>query len=589
MNTPTSGAAHSGAAIDLSVVVIGRNEGERLVRCLQSIQRCDHGGLAFEVIYVDSASTDGSLQAARNSGAQAVLLQDAKPNAAKARNLGWRLARGRYVLFLDGDTELEPGFVVQALPALDDHSLCAVWGHRREVRPQQSIYTRVLDLDWMYPPGPSLYFGGDVLVRRVALEQVGGFDHTLNAGEEPEMCARLRKQGWHILHIDVPMTRHDLAISSLKAWARRSYRSGIAYAEVAWRMGRMGDPMWQHESRRDMVHGLLYSVSPLLVALAVWLAPAAALALACAALLLLARTASRASWRTPDRGLAWLYAMHVHLQKVPAVAGQLTWRWAHHQRRSLALVDYKAPSAARATDGAGSHAAAVGPGGYAAGASADNKTNKPTSATRNTTVHTEAGPAARTPTTFKGAMARALAPLAWCRRETLERAARIWAFARLQSDTGRALHPSNVVLGVVRVDGTRRVSIGSGARISPGVHLETQGEGCIVIGNDVVISAGVHIVAFERVDIGDGALIGEYTSIRDANHRLGTDSTRHSGHDSAAISIGRNVWLGRGVTVLMGAHIGDHACVGANAVVTRNLPAHSKAVGIPARALPAAR
>jgi acetyltransferase-like isoleucine patch superfamily enzyme/GT2 family glycosyltransferase len=548
MKTPTHATVCTGRPIDLSVVVIGRNEGERLVRCLQSIARCERAELAFELIYVDSASTDDSMKVAAEHGALALLLQDPQPNAAKARNLGWRTARGRHVLFLDGDTELEPGFVQRALPALHEPSLCAVWGHRREVRPQQSIYTRVLDLDWMYPPGPSLYFGGDVLVRRVALEQVGGFDPTLNAGEEPEMCARLRARGWSILHIDAPMTRHDLAISSLRAWAQRSYRSGIAYAEVAWRMRRMGDPMWRYESRRDMVHGLLYSASPLVVAVAAWLAPAAALALACAGLLLLARTAARASWRTPERSLAWLYAMHVHLQKVPAFAGQLSWHWAHHQQRSLALVDYKA----------------------SAEMAAETKTCK----------------AARTPATFKGALAKLLAPAAWCHRNVLERAARMWAFARLQSDTGCRLEPSNVVLGVVRVDGTRRVSIGRGARISPGVHLETQGQGCIVIGDDVVISAGVHIVAFERVEIGHGALIGEYSSIRDANHRLGTDSTRHSGHDHAAIAIGRNVWIGRGVTVLMGTHIGDHACVGANAVVTRDLPAHCKAVGIPARALP---
>jgi acetyltransferase-like isoleucine patch superfamily enzyme/GT2 family glycosyltransferase len=536
--------------IDLSVVVIGRNEGERLVRCLDSIARCDRAGLTLEVIYVDSGSTDSSLRVAQDSGARALPLGDPKPCAAKARNLGWRSARGRYVLFLDGDTELEPDFIAQALPVLDDPALCAVWGHRREVRPQQSVYTRVLDLDWMYPPGPSLYFGGDVLVRRVALEQVGGFDPTLNAGEEPEMCARLRAQGWSIMHIDAPMTRHDLAISSLRAWARRSFRSGIAYAEVAWRMGRLGDPLWQHESRRDLVHGLVYSVAPLLVALAAWLAPAAAIAMACAALLLLARTAARARWRTADRGLAWLYAIHVHLQKVPAVAGQLTWHWAHHQRRTLGLVDYKGGCGPAAQD-ARSDACRVAPA------------------------------------SFKSVLAQLLSPWAWFRREWLERGIRIWAFARLQSDMGRRLDPSNVVLGVVSVDGTRRISIGRDARISPGVHLETQGEGCIVIGDGVVISAGVHIVAFERVDIGTGALIGEYTSIRDANHRLGTDCTRHSGYDSAPVFIGRNVWIGRGVTVLKGARIGDHACVGANAVVTRDLPAHSRAVGAPARALAA--
>ncbi len=535
----TPSALPTTPAIDLSVVVIGRNEGERLGRCLLSIQSCDRAGLALEVIYVDSGSTDSSLALARSQGATALLLQDLQPNAAKARNLGWRSARGRLILFLDGDTELEPGFVAQALPALADPLLCAVWGHRRELRPRQSVYTRVLDLDWMYPPGPSLYFGGDALVRRAALAQVGGFDASLNAGEEPEMCARLRACGWGILHIDAPMTRHDLAIMSWQAWAQRSYRSGIAFAEVAWRMRRLGDPLWQHESRRDLGHGLLYCAAPCLLVLAAWQAPALAVAMVAAALLLLARTTARARWRTPSLGLACQYALHVHLQKVPAVAGQLAWRWAQHSQRSLALVDYK---------------------------------NKAVTAP----------PAGR----LKAGLAGLLAPLAWCRRAGLERLVRLWAFARLQSDLGNKLDPSNVVLGVVAVEGTRRISLGRGARFSPGVHLETQGEGRIVIGDGVVLSAGVHIVAFEWVEIGAGALIGEYSSIRDANHKLGTASTRHSGHESAAIYIGHNAWIGRGVCVLMGARIGDHCCVGANAVVTHDLPAHSRAVGVPARPLP---
>jgi acetyltransferase-like isoleucine patch superfamily enzyme len=126
--------------------------------------------------------------------------------------------------------------------------------------------------------------------------------------------------------------------------------------------------------------------------------------------------------------------------------------------------------------------------------------------------------------------------------------------------------------------------MGRGARISAGVHLETQGSGVIVIGDGVVLSAGVHIVAFDRVEVCNDALIGEYSSIRDANHRLRTERTRYSGHDSAPISIGRNVWLGRGVTVLKGASIGAHSCVGANAVVNRALPERSMATGVPARA-----
>ncbi|UHD18705.1 acyltransferase [Thiocapsa bogorovii] len=114
--------------------------------------------------------------------------------------------------------------------------------------------------------------------------------------------------------------------------------------------------------------------------------------------------------------------------------------------------------------------------------------------------------------------------------------------------------------------------------------LETQGAGEIEVGDEVVLSRGVHLVAFERIRIGDGSMVGEYTSIRDANHRTGTEpALRWSGHESSPITIGRQAWIGRGVTLLPGVTIGDAAVIGANAVVTRDIPAGAVAVGVPAR------
>jgi acetyltransferase-like isoleucine patch superfamily enzyme/GT2 family glycosyltransferase len=524
----------------ISVVVIGRNEGERLRRCLLSLQACDWQGQPHETLYVDSQSSDGSLALARSLGAQAVLLDDPSPCAAKARNLGWRQASGKFVLFLDGDTELEPGFVARALAVLQgDARLCAVWGHRRESDPEQSVYTRVLDLDWVYPAGPSLYFGGDVLVRRAALEQAGGFDPALKAGEEPELCARLRALGWTIEHLDIPMTRHDLALRSLRGWALRAYRSGIAYAEVAARMHALGDPLWQRESRRDRWHGLLYLLLlPLLVLTLAW-QPAAGLALLAASLLVLLRSAWRCRWKAPGQPLLWLqYALHSHLQKIPALAGQLAWQRAQRQRHEIGLVEYK--EEARQSSGR--------PG-------------------------------------LKSMLATALAPLARTARVLGEQWARLWSFARLREALDGRLDASNVVLGPVELRGTRRVSFGRNALVYPGVYLETQGEGCIEIGDGVVLSRGVHIVAYERIVLADGCMVGEYSSLRDANHRTSQESVRDSGHDSSPIELGRNVWIGRGVSVLKGARIGRNSIVGANAVVSRPLADNSRAAGVPARAL----
>jgi acetyltransferase-like isoleucine patch superfamily enzyme len=144
-----------------------------------------------------------------------------------------------------------------------------------------------------------------------------------------------------------------------------------------------------------------------------------------------------------------------------------------------------------------------------------------------------------------------------------------------------------VVQGKVSVHGSGRVRIGEHALFYPDVHLETQGNARIELGNKVVISRGTHIVAMAGIEIGEGSLIGEYTSIRDANHSREPDQPiRDSGYTAKPITIGRDVWLGRGVTVLGGVMIGDKATVGANAVVTRDVPAGATVVGIPAAPLP---
>lgn len=328
--------------IDVSVVVIGRNEGSRLERCLQSVVHARWSNTRHELIYVDSRSTDQSVASAQALGAKVIVLEDASPCAAKARNLGWQAALGEYVLFLDGDTELHPDFVTRALDTLSEPQLCAVWGHRRESRPDQSLYTKVLDLDWIYPVGRTLYFGGDVLVRRAALAQVDGFDPSLKAGEEPEMCARLRAAGWQIEHIDAPMTQHDLAVNSFRAYWLRAYRSGIAYAEVAERMRIRGDVLWQHEARRDFRHGIVFVAAPFVFLASLWLSTALALTLMALALLFLARTVQRCAWKAPGQWLLCTqYAVHAHLQKIPALFGQLKWRQARRQQSEIALVDYK--------------------------------------------------------------------------------------------------------------------------------------------------------------------------------------------------------------------------------------------------------
>jgi serine acetyltransferase len=160
---------------------------------------------------------------------------------------------------------------------------------------------------------------------------------------------------------------------------------------------------------------------------------------------------------------------------------------------------------------------------------------------------------------------------------------RVYAHASLAAELSHPLPASAVLLGKISVYGTRNIEIGEDVLFYPGIHLETQDDALIRIGNGCVISRGAHIVAMAGITIGPGALIGEYAGIRDANHQRSEGSSiRDAGHTARPIHIGSQAWIGRGVTVLGGVTIGDEATVGANAVVTRDVPAKAVVAGIPA-------
>jgi GT2 family glycosyltransferase len=251
----TSG--RTAADLIVGLVLIGRNEGERLRRCLASIDCAAH-----LVVYVDSGSSDGSVALARAMGAEVVELDTTVPfTAARARNAGWhRLVEVApeisAVQFIDGDCELEAGWLTAASGFLAGNPAAAVvCGRRRERFPEASPYNAMCDAEWNTPIGRADACGGDALMRLSALAAVGGFDPAIVAGEEPELCTRLRADGWGIWRIDAPMTIHDAAIGRFGQWWVRATRSGFGYAQTYAATRSRAQPLYGRELRRAVVWG----------------------------------------------------------------------------------------------------------------------------------------------------------------------------------------------------------------------------------------------------------------------------------------------------------------------------------------------
>ena len=234
--------------LPVGLVVIGRNEGERLRDCLVSL-----AGQGEYLVYVDSGSSDGSQVVAAELGAEVVELDLSQPfSMARARNTG--LARLRelapqleFVHFFDGDCQVVPGWVEQAWRYLAPRAgVAAVCGRRRERYPDRSLYNAIADLEWDGPTGPVAAVGGDALYRIAAFAAAGGFNEALIAGEEPELCWRLRRAGHEIHRLGGDMTLHDAQLLRFRHWWRRMVRGGYGSLDVLRRCqtvaGQGGDP-----------------------------------------------------------------------------------------------------------------------------------------------------------------------------------------------------------------------------------------------------------------------------------------------------------------------------------------------------------
>lgn len=294
-------------------VVIGRNEGPRLGLCLESVKRelkC--------IVYVDSGSVDGSADVARRLHVPVVELDPREPfTAGRARNAGIaellrRYPDLEYAQFVDGDCDLDGGWIAAGVQFLRANAgVAVVCGRLRERHPEASVFNRLCDLEWDTPAGDTLACGGNALYRIGAFDEAGRFSPTMIAGEEPDLCFRLRRRGWRVVRLEELMATHDAAMFHARQWWQRAKRSGYADMEASVRRGR-----FERHVHRRVWSNLLWTLP---MAWPFW--P-----------LLWTRCALK---RGP------LFATHIVLGKIPHTVGQLEFWLRAINRRKIALIEHK--------------------------------------------------------------------------------------------------------------------------------------------------------------------------------------------------------------------------------------------------------
>lgn len=322
----------------VGVVAIGRNEGERLKQCLVSVV-----GVVRQVVYVDSGSTDGSVEMARAMGVAVVELDMRIPfRAGRARNEGLRRCRElapdlTYLQFVDGDCEVQTGWIEKGAAFLDAHrDVAVVCGRRRERYPERSVYNMLMDIEWdSHPLGEARACGGDALMRIDAVTAMNGYRTDLMAGEEPELCIRLRAAGWRVWFLKEPMTLHDSAMTRFGQWWKRNLRSGYGSAQNLHLQGARPE----YHTLREWLSAWFWGVGiPLgAIGLFAWSGGWSLLLLLLYPLQLV-RLAARGARSFREN---WWHAVFVMLGKFPQILGQIKFLMHRYLRQEPRLITYK--------------------------------------------------------------------------------------------------------------------------------------------------------------------------------------------------------------------------------------------------------
>jgi len=345
--------------VKIGVVVIGRNEGERLKRCLASIL-AQHQA---PIVYVDSGSSDGSVEHAQSVGVEVVDLDMTRPfTMARGRNAGLNYLVKNYpdcefVQFFDGDCEIISGWISVAYKfLLANPKTISVCGNRMERYPEATLYNKLINMEWQGTEGEVKACGGDAMYRVAPLARVKGFNESMIAGEEGDLCLRLRALGFVINRLDIPMTLHDANMYHFSEWWLRAVRCGHAYAH-GFDLHRQTPE--QHKERykkrqvlSSMAYGFCFPLLLLLLVSILFSQPLSQLPLifVCSSILfvlslyirLIEKCVKSRLLLGNSQSQAWLYAAFIALGKLPEAQGVSKYYFNKMRGVTAKIIEYRA-------------------------------------------------------------------------------------------------------------------------------------------------------------------------------------------------------------------------------------------------------
>ncbi len=250
----------------ISIIIIGKNEGGKLIKCLESVSNLIHSNkeILFEVIYIDSNSTDNSIVNARNFGDNIRIYKiNGKTNAAIARNIGAKEAKGDVLFFLDGDMEVNITFLNHAV-SNGQLTYDVVTGHINDyIYNDEGIFQRVKLRTYKENIPVELQIintlGGVFLIKKRIWNTIGGMRTKYKLNEDFDISFRLRKNKIKLVRLPyLIVNHHTFEYLGIKEMTKTLFCGKIFYPAMLFREHFLLHFIWKHAIRSNYSAILLF-------------------------------------------------------------------------------------------------------------------------------------------------------------------------------------------------------------------------------------------------------------------------------------------------------------------------------------------